>query len=389
MGAQALKLVFAAALVAAAALRAEDSPKSPIKIRELRQGGIIAVEGENTDPDAVRWVNLSFASAVNVDANPPLPAGFTLQPLERRTLFTLQPSGLGGYAYRLDETSGEGDPQREPDRDAVYLLPFAHGTKHLVTQGYFGKATHQGLYALDFEMPDGTEVDAARDGTVIEVRQDSGEGGMAAAFIGKDNFIKVMHADATWAVYAHLSKNGVLVQKGQGVKAGQPIAWSGHTGLASGPHLHFAVYRATYDGPKTIPTVFRTGVSATASIEELRTYYSFHPGGAPFKAVLGAEISDSDYQGVTHPARGTDVHLRQEQVDRRVFVWADNPEARPVEMVVDFAQAEGVRASTALPKTVHVPAGTEVYCFSVDYIGDGPSAFSLSGKWRGTAETAP
>jgi hypothetical protein len=55
-------------------------------------------------------------------------------------------------------------------------------------------------------------------------------------------------------------------------------------------------------------------------------------------------------------------------------------------MDVDLDQAQGVRASVALPFEVRVPAGTEVYCFSVDYVGEGPSSFQIKGSWRGLAQ---
>lgn len=357
---------------------------SPVRLHETRKAGGIEVSAENSDPDAVRWVWVAMDAAQNASASPPLPAGFVLQPLENRVLFTVAPLfPSGSYSYHLSDLSGEGDPTREPDPNAVYLLPYAHGTKHFVSQGYFGRVSHQGLYALDFAMPDGTTITAARDGVVIAVKDDSDTGGPSAAYAKDGNYIEVLHPDATWAIYGHLEQGGALVQKGQQVRAGQDIGLSGHTGEATGPHLHFAVYRADWTGPRSISTVFLTGLSATASIEEGGTYYAYHPGGAPFTPVLGADLTDADYRGLTRTAVGAGVHLRQVQVDRRVFVWADNAGPQPVVMDVDLGSAQGVRASVALPFEVRVPAATEVYCFSVDFVGDGPSSFQVKGSWRG------
>lgn len=353
-----------------------------LKLHEARKPGAIEVSGENRDPDAPHWVWVSFSAQQNAAAQPALPAGFVLQPLEQRLLFTVSPQfPEQGWSYGLSELSGVGDPEREPDKDAVYLLPWDHGTKHTVTQGYYGRVTHQNQCALDFDMPDGTGVDAARAGTVIDVKDDSDEGGMQAWFSGRDNFVRVLHADSTWAVYAHLMKGGALVQKGQGVQAGERIGLSGHTGLASGPHLHFAVYRAGWQGPLTIPTVFKTGLSSTASIEEGRTYYSWHPGGPAFTPVLAADLREQDLRGLTRTARGQGVSLRQQTIDRRTLVWADNAGAVDVDMAVDFAQASGVRSSVELPWRGRVPAGLEVYCFWIDYVGDGASAFQLKTSW--------
>jgi hypothetical protein len=201
---------------------------------------------------------------------------------------------------------------------------------------------------------------------------------MDAVFNGRDNQVLVQHADGTWAVYTHLMKDGALVQKGQQVEAGEPLGLSGHTGLASGPHLHFEVDQATWDGPRSIPTVFQTGVSSTASIVEGRTYYSWHPGGAPFTPLLAEDLKDADFRSVTRPAQGRDVSLRYERVDRSTLVWADNATAMDLDLTVSLdAPAPGIRASAALPLLVHAPAGTEVYCFRMDPTGSDNPGFDL------------
>jgi len=367
----------------AAGLGAQAAPDSQVKLTEQRRSGAEEVWGENQDPDAVRWVWVELAGAQNVVPDAGVPGGFVLRPLERRRLFTLNPREPGhGFSYALSSRSGEGDPLRDPDPAAAYRLPWAHGQKHTVTQGYFGKMTHQGLYALDFDLDEGTPVLAAREGVVIAVKDDSSEGGMSAAFAGDGNYVRVMHTDSTWAVYAHLRYHGAAVQAGQRVLAGQAIGFSGHTGLASGPHLHLAVYRAAFDGPKTIPTVFFTGPTRTASLEEGRTYYAWQAGLPPFAEHLGADLDEAQLRGVTRPAKAGSVTLREERVDRRNLVWADNGTSRAIRLTVTLRQAQGVRCSAALPWTGTVPARTEAFCFFVDFVGTDPSAYQLGASWR-------
>jgi murein DD-endopeptidase MepM/ murein hydrolase activator NlpD len=53
----------------------------------------------------------------------------------------------------------------------------------------------------------------------------------------------VLHADdGRDMVFMHLQGGSVLVQKGQGVAAGERLASVGASGHADGPHLHFEIW---------------------------------------------------------------------------------------------------------------------------------------------------
>lgn len=138
-----------------------------------------------------------------------------------------------------------------------YLLPFDSPDYFMLTQGYFGGFSHAGLYALDFAMPENTPISASRSGIVLDTKMDSNEGGIAEKYFNKANFVKILHNDSTVAIYAHLRYNGVIVQKGQRVKRGQIIGYSGNTGYSSGEHLHFGVY--LLKNRQSIPTKFMVG----------------------------------------------------------------------------------------------------------------------------------
>ena len=85
---------------------------------------------------------------------------------------------------------------------------------------------------------------AARGGKVIAVRDGSVASGPMRRFYDKANAVEVLHADGTIATYAHL-QNGAVVEVGQHVAPGERIGLSGDTGLSTGPHLHFMVWRRT------------------------------------------------------------------------------------------------------------------------------------------------
>ncbi len=103
---------------------------------------------------------------------------------------------------------------------------------------YSGSNGHNGL---DIGVPIGTPVEAALAGTVLatgntDLAHDAA-GDMCYSF-GK--WIMLTHDNGLNTMYAHLSVIGVT--QGQTVAQGQVIGYSGMTGYATGPHLHFGVY---------------------------------------------------------------------------------------------------------------------------------------------------
>lgn len=90
---------------------------------------------------------------------------------------------------------------------------------------------HKGV---DLAIGSGTPVYAANDGIVV-AKWAGGGGGQSVRLTGG--------AGGYTTVYFHLSK--YLVTSGQRVKAGDPIALVGNTGVGTGPHLHFEVWKST------------------------------------------------------------------------------------------------------------------------------------------------
>jgi murein DD-endopeptidase MepM/ murein hydrolase activator NlpD len=189
---------------------------------------------------------------------------------------TLKQAASGAFSYSFHYHYNLGNRGGTPD-GTIYELPFAQGEQHRVNQSWFGKFSHgagtRSEYAIDFAMPVGTSVCAARSGTVAGLRSDSNEGGPDESFEDCANYVLIRHSDGTYAEYAHLEENGVAVQLGDDVSAGQVLGTSGQTGRATAPHLHFAVF-TNIDSykRKTYPTRFNTAGGVVDKIEEGQTY---------------------------------------------------------------------------------------------------------------------
>lgn len=106
-----------------------------------------------------------------------------------------------------------------------YIVPLE---EYVVTSN-FGQRWGTIHHGIDFGVPQGTDVMAARDGVIIQTGW-NGDLGIS---------IYVEHSDGVITRYAHLSES--LVELGQSVSQGEVIGHSGNTGYSTGPHLHFEV----------------------------------------------------------------------------------------------------------------------------------------------------
>ena len=104
--------------------------------------------------------------------------------------------------------------------------PITSGFGGRSSPGGVGSTYHEGL---DFGIPEGTPIRAAKGGTVV----------IAAYTGGYGNYTCIDHGGGLSTCYGHQS--GYAVSAGQSVDQGQVIGYSGNTGASTGPHLHFEV----------------------------------------------------------------------------------------------------------------------------------------------------
>jgi murein DD-endopeptidase MepM/ murein hydrolase activator NlpD len=84
---------------------------------------------------------------------------------------------------------------------------------------------------IDFGAAYGSPIYAVSDGTVVFAGWHGGHG----------NFVKLEHGGGFGTGYGHMSR--IAVSPGTHVRAGQVIGYVGSTGLSTGPHLHYELYR--------------------------------------------------------------------------------------------------------------------------------------------------
>ncbi len=189
----------------------------------------------------------------------PARASGTLLTLERVTR-----DAVPRIDYVYEYVAGSPDALHRPPRP--YRLPYALASGYRVTQAYPDTATHTTLdsrYAVDFGMPIGTDIFAARDGVVFAVATKNFRGGLDTSRHGASaNHVQILHDDGTYAVYAHLNWNSIRVRPGQRVRRGEFIAESGNTGFSTGPHLHFVVLKNSGMQLESVPVSFE-GADAT------------------------------------------------------------------------------------------------------------------------------
>lgn len=175
-----------------------------------------------------------------------------------------------------DSESGKGDwydANGQTERQGFMGLPVAgrisssFGMRLHPILGYY--RMHKGM---DIACAYGSPVYAVFDGVVNWAGYKGGYG----------SFVGIQGPGGVGTGYGHLSR--VLVRYGQRVQRGQVVAYSGNSGLSTGPHLHFEVYRL---GQVVNPRGFSfssvaslTGAALRAFKAHVSELLSVHPGTA-------------------------------------------------------------------------------------------------------------
>lgn len=352
---------------------------------KTKHGYRFFISSENAVPHSIQ---IKFSALRNLTASKALPLRFVIsEKTNALALFDLEivdAKKSHRFKYQSEWVIGDYHMAKHDD-SIVYWLPYEHSRKFRVGQGYHGSFSHSKPgreYALDFSMPKGTPITAARDGIVAQVKQDSDRGGSSKSYEKDGNKISILHEDGTYADYVHLQKNGALVDVGDSVKAGQRIGLSGNTGRTTGPHLHFQVYLPTPEGTmKSLPTNFYNHLGEVGRIEVGVGLYAFHPGKPPFKATFGKTISNADYISYKKTiAQTNSISYRAESIDGTIVLFIQNGYPVAKEIEISMPRLKNLAASKSLPLTLTIKPMTERFALFVRAIEPSES-FNYRIKW--------
>ncbi|MDZ7923486.1 MAG: M23 family metallopeptidase [Marinagarivorans sp.] len=186
--------------------------------------------------------------------NPSIPTATYTIPAREKFIFYRGTQKTPAFNYQYVW----GAPKPKLD-NSPYRIPVRSGSKQIISQGFNGRFSHNkepSVHAVDIAVQVGTDIVAARAGTVILVQDNFVMGGVQAYFLDKANAIYIAHEDGSYATYAHLLMGSATVKVGQKVEAGDLIAQSGSSGFSSGPHLHFVIRQNSGFNTTSIPFSF-------------------------------------------------------------------------------------------------------------------------------------
>jgi hypothetical protein len=234
-----------------------EPPELRVLRRAIEAGSILVVDNRYYAPV---HVGFELTDMGNVAPGTPWSGDRIVPPRSEIELLRIEadPNQPVQVEYRLQYLPGDPSIRHAPEQP--YRLPYALARHFRVAQAPPDRITHNdeaNEHAIDFMLPIGTSVYAAREGVVFDVAGDYFEAGLDPDRDGpRANIVRVLHADGTMALYAHLNWQSIRVVPGQRIARGEHLADSGNTGLSSGPHLHFAVQRNRNGALVSVPVEF-------------------------------------------------------------------------------------------------------------------------------------
>ena len=151
--------------------------------------------------------------------------------------FTNQGETFQAFLYQDgDRLPGYYDAEGQSLRKAFLKAPLSFSR---ISSGFTMRRFHpitktwKSHPAIDYAAPTGTPIKSVGDGVIIKKGYTRGNG----------NYVKIRHNSSYETLYLHMKGFARGIAQGKRVAQGQTIGYVGSTGLATGPHLCFRMYK--------------------------------------------------------------------------------------------------------------------------------------------------
>jgi murein DD-endopeptidase MepM/ murein hydrolase activator NlpD len=215
------------------------------------------------DFDFVRDIHPGDVFEVAVESGGAVPKSNSAPP--RLYYVSLVTAAKSNALYRFqpspDEPAGWYDAEGRSARRNLMRTPVQGGR----VTSTFGMREHPVLgftrmhKGVDFGVPVGTPVFASGAGVIAWIGP-HGDHGM---------YIRIDHTDHVATAYAHLSGFVPKLAVGSRIHQGDVVAFSGNTGISTGPHLH---YEVIVNGQQVDPTTYKQELSAPLQSDGLKRF---------------------------------------------------------------------------------------------------------------------
>lgn len=161
-------------------------------------------------------------------------------------------------------------------KTSLYALPYPEGESYTIGLSHCSGSEHAegepDQFAIEFIMDIGTLVTAPRKGTIMYVEESGRD------YESPNNVVVMKDEDGYFHQFQHLTLNGAIVEEGQFVQRGDPIGYSGASGLGNYPHLHYVATDWDWVNPygtfpyTSYPITFKNTTENPKSLIQGQTY---------------------------------------------------------------------------------------------------------------------
>ena len=208
----------------------------------------------------------------------------------------IETNGKRHYAFFDEKAEGYFDEKAKPIQGMFlrYPLKWTKITSRFTTKRFHPiLKTYRPHNGIDYVAPYGSKIWTVANGKVIYAGYKGGYG----------KTVIIEHKNGYRTKYAHLKGYAAGIRRGAYVKQGQTVGYLGNTGLSTGPHLHFGLYKKRYAiNPEKIRGIKKDGLSGKhkkeylASIAPKMEYLNYY---ASTQSRGVARVADLDLESGT------------------------------------------------------------------------------------------